>query len=40
MQNSAETYNANIDAQIEKTMVKVLVTGASGFIGSRVYQLR
>ena len=36
MQNYAETYNANIDAPVEKTMVKVLVTGASGFIGSRV----
>lgn len=36
MQNYAETHNANIDAPVEKTMVKVLVTGASGFIGSRV----
>ena len=36
MQKHAETYNANIDGAIEKTMVKVLVTGASGFIGSRV----
>jgi uncharacterized protein YbjT (DUF2867 family) len=36
MQNYAETYNANIDGAVEKTMVKVLVTGASGFIGSRV----
>jgi uncharacterized protein YbjT (DUF2867 family) len=36
MQNYAETYNANIDAPVEKTIVKVLVTGASGFIGSRV----
>ena len=36
MQNYAETYNANINGQVEKTMVKVLATGASGFIGSRV----
>ncbi len=36
MQNYAETHNANIDGAVEKTMVKVLVTGASGFIGSRV----
>jgi uncharacterized protein YbjT (DUF2867 family) len=36
MQNHAETYNANTDGAAEKTMVKVLVTGASGFIGSRV----
>ena len=36
MQNYAETYNANTDGEVEKTMVKVLVTGASGFIGSRV----
>jgi uncharacterized protein YbjT (DUF2867 family) len=36
MQNYAKTYNANIDGQVDKTMVKVLVTGASGFIGSRV----
>src|SRR3569832_1812872 len=36
MQNYAETYNANIDGALEKTMVKVLVTGASGFIGRRV----
>jgi uncharacterized protein YbjT (DUF2867 family) len=36
MQNYTETYNANIDGAVEKTMVKVLVTGASGFIGSRV----
>src|SRR6478672_4394649 len=36
MQNYAETYNTNIEGSVEKTMVKVLVTGASGFIGSRV----
>ena len=36
MQNYAETYNAKIDGAVEKSMVKVLVTGASGFIGSRV----
>ena len=36
MQNYIETYNDNTDGSIEKTMVKVLVTGASGFIGSRV----
>src|ERR1044071_3351647 len=36
MRNYAETYNANIAGVVEKTMVKVLVTGASGFIGSRV----
>jgi uncharacterized protein YbjT (DUF2867 family) len=36
MQNYAETYNTKIDGAVEKTMVKVLVTGASGFIGSRV----
>ena len=36
MQNYVETYNDNIDGSVEKTMVKVLVTGASGFIGSRV----
>jgi uncharacterized protein YbjT (DUF2867 family) len=36
MQSYAETYNANIDGAVEKSMVKVLVTGASGFIGSRV----
>ena len=36
MQNYADMYNANIDRHVEKTMVKVLVTGASGFIGSRV----
>jgi hypothetical protein len=35
MQNYAETYNVKIDGMVEKTMVKVLVTGASGFIGSR-----
>jgi hypothetical protein len=35
MQNYAEAYNGNIDGAIQKTMVKVLVTGASGFIGSR-----
>jgi uncharacterized protein YbjT (DUF2867 family) len=29
-------YNTNIDRPLEKTMVKILVTGASGFIGSRV----
>ena len=34
MQNYAETYNVN-DGMVEKTMVKVLVTGASGFIGSK-----
>jgi nucleoside-diphosphate-sugar epimerase len=36
MQNYAEMYNTNIDGAVEKTMVKVLVTGASGFIGSGV----
>jgi uncharacterized protein YbjT (DUF2867 family) len=36
MQNYAETYNVNINGAVEKTTVKVLVTGASGFIGSRV----
>jgi uncharacterized protein YbjT (DUF2867 family) len=36
LQNYIETYNDNTDGSIEKTMVKVLVTGASGFIGSRV----
>jgi uncharacterized protein YbjT (DUF2867 family) len=36
MQNYAETYNVKIDGMVEKTMVKVLVTGASGFIGSRI----
>ena len=36
MQNYADMYNTNIDRPVEKTMVKVLVTGASGFIGSRV----
>src|SRR6476661_1766008 len=36
MQNYADMYNANIDRHVEKTIVKVLVTGASGFIGSRV----
>jgi uncharacterized protein YbjT (DUF2867 family) len=36
MQNYEDVYNANIDSSEEKTMVKVLVTGASGFIGSRV----
>src|ERR1041384_463819 len=36
MRNYAETYNANIAGVVEKTMVKILVTGASGFIGSRV----
>jgi uncharacterized protein YbjT (DUF2867 family) len=36
MQNYEKTYNANIEGAVEKTMVKVLVTGASGFIGSRV----
>ncbi|MFL6452655.1 MAG: NAD(P)H-binding protein [Nitrososphaeraceae archaeon] len=36
MQNYADMYNNNIDRPVEKTMVKVLVAGASGFIGSRV----
>src|ERR1051325_8137778 len=36
MRNYAETYNDNTDGSVEKTMMKVLVTGASGFIGSRV----
>jgi uncharacterized protein YbjT (DUF2867 family) len=36
MQNYVDMYNTNIDRPVEKTMVKVLVTGASGFIGSRV----
>src|SRR6476660_2944451 len=36
MHNYADMYNTNIDRPVEKTMVKVLVTGASGFIGSRV----
>jgi uncharacterized protein YbjT (DUF2867 family) len=36
MQNYAEAYNTKIDVPVEKTMVKVLVTGASGFIGSRI----
>ena len=36
MQNYIETYNDNTDGSVEKTMMKVLVTGASGFIGSRV----
>ena len=36
MQNYVEAYNGNIDGAIQKTMVKVLVTGASGFIGSRL----
>ncbi|MFL6461185.1 MAG: NAD(P)H-binding protein [Nitrososphaeraceae archaeon] len=36
MQNYADMYNTNIDRPVEKTVVKVLVTGASGFIGSRV----
>jgi uncharacterized protein YbjT (DUF2867 family) len=36
LQNYIETYNDNTDGSIEKTMMKVLVTGASGFIGSRV----
>src|SRR5918912_1755919 len=37
MQNYADMYNNNnIDRPVEKTIVKVLVTGASGFIGSRV----
>jgi uncharacterized protein YbjT (DUF2867 family) len=36
MQNYADMYNVNINGAVEKTTVKVLVTGASGFIGSRV----
>src|SRR4029453_14790366 len=36
MQNYADICNANIDRPGEKTIVKVLVTGASGFIGNRV----
>jgi uncharacterized protein YbjT (DUF2867 family) len=36
MQNYIETYNDNTDGSVEKTMMKVLVTGASGFIGSRI----
>ncbi len=36
MQNYAAMYNTNIDRRVDKTMVNVLVTGASGFIGSRV----
>jgi uncharacterized protein YbjT (DUF2867 family) len=36
MQNYVDMYNTDIDRPVEKTMVKVLVTGASGFIGSRV----
>src|SRR5918912_2086666 len=36
MQNYIETYNDNTDGSVEKTMMKLLVTGASGFIGSRV----
>ena len=36
MQNYAEAYNGNIDDAIQKAMVKVLVTGASGFIGGRL----
>src|SRR3954447_17155033 len=36
MQKYADMYNTNIDRPVEKTMVKILVTGASGFIGSRV----
>jgi uncharacterized protein YbjT (DUF2867 family) len=35
-QNYADMYSANMDNSKDKTMVKVLVTGASGFIGSRV----
>jgi nucleoside-diphosphate-sugar epimerase len=29
-------YHTNIDGAVQKTMVKVLVTGPSGFIGSGV----
>jgi uncharacterized protein YbjT (DUF2867 family) len=36
MQNYVDMYNTDIDQPLEKTMVKILVTGASGFIGSRV----
>jgi uncharacterized protein YbjT (DUF2867 family) len=36
MQNHATVHNTNINSKKKKTMVKVLVTGASGFIGSRV----
>jgi uncharacterized protein YbjT (DUF2867 family) len=36
MQNYSDIYNTNIDRPVKKTMVKVLVTGASGFIGSRI----
>ena len=36
LQNYIETYNDNTYGSVEKTMMKVLVTGASGFIGSRV----
>jgi uncharacterized protein YbjT (DUF2867 family) len=36
MQNYSDMYNSNIDRPLEKTMVKVLVTGSSGFIGNRV----
>ena len=36
MHNYANIYNTNIDRLVETTMVKILVTGASGFIGSRV----
>ena len=36
MQDYADMYNTNIDRPVEKTIVKVLVTGASGFIGSRL----
>src|SRR5919199_1949945 len=40
MQNYPDMYNNNnnnnIDRPVEKTIVKVLVTGASGFIGTRV----
>ena len=36
MQYYTDMDNTIIDRPVEKTMVKVLVTGASGFIGSRV----
>ncbi|MGA7900019.1 MAG: NAD(P)H-binding protein [Nitrososphaeraceae archaeon] len=36
MQKYIKSYNANFDVKEKETKIKVLVTGASGFIGSRV----